>query len=456
MSETLHLFEYPLPIRIGLLVALVWLTVRYTRRGLENGLVLGLASGMAIFELFKDLGPLPILTVDRIVWPTVWSIFFLRWRRGETARHPLDTVEYCMILVLVSVVVSILTHGTYAAEFRTQERWQLGTFLRGFAMPFVAYFIARRAVVTPSQLRSLFVGIGFITAYLAFTGVAEALRIDWLVFPRSILDPTRGIHFGMVRGVFLNATHYGLALAMGLPIVILLAVVERGQRRWLWPAVVLAAGVPLLYTFERAVWLGATVALVATALAWPKRRTVFIGVMILAATVGLLFTSSTLVNRITDRARDASTINVRLDLVRTAFAMIREHPLTGVGFNRFQEETVAYSPYAIYMRYSHNTPLALLAELGMIAFMPYAAIFAFVAFKSIEIYYKKPRFRALIGVLWGTSLAYVLTMMVVELRLRLYPNALFFLLWGAAFEVIRRQAEEDQRRFPENRVIGFA
>src|SRR5581483_5687695 len=100
-------------IRILILLGLIAFTYWWTRRGVQNGLILGLVTGMIPMTeswLIRSEGGLPHLTLDRVVWPVVLLLFVLMRRRGETARRPLDAVEKNMLLLVGVIVLSMYVH----------------------------------------------------------------------------------------------------------------------------------------------------------------------------------------------------------------------------------------------------------------------------------------------------------------------------------------------------------
>ncbi len=447
METTLRLLEYPLALRIGLLIALVTFTIWYTRRGLQNGILLALITGMGIFELFKGEGILPIVSLERVVWPLVFVIFVLKRKRGETTRLPLGRVEISMLVFLAVALISMYSHQTYTADAVEGAEPRLSAFLRGFAMPFGLYFMSRRSIKTGSQLRSFLVGLGCVSGYLILTGIAEALKINWLVFPRFILDPDIGTHYGQVRGIFLNASQYGLAVTMTLPILLWLFLSDIRLHRWLWASIAILALIPLALTVQRAVWIGVLAAVVLTAFAWPRRRIVLIWSVMVVAAVSFFAISNTLAQKMETKLEDKEPVDFRLEMLRTAAAMVREKPLTGVGFNRFGEEADNYSSgqyglWASKASSAHNTFMTIFAELGLLGFLPFIGIFLFLILASLQIFWHKPQFRAIVGVLWGITASFLIMMISVDMRGNLYPVGLLFALWGMVPELVCKQSIE--------------
>jgi O-antigen ligase len=435
-----------LGIRLALLIVLSLFTFRYTSRGLHNGMWLFLITAMWPSDqvwLFPGVGMLPVMTLDRIVWLLVLLVFIVKWRQGKLDKLPPDLIEYCMCALVVVILLNMYVHKTYVIDNALSQtsgsgRPQFYAVLGGFVYPFAGYFIMRRGVRTKAQANSFLTGVGLITIYLGVIGLGEAWHQDWLVFPKYILDPKVGIHWGYVRGPFLNASWDGLAMVMGLPILLWLCFGRRDVGRWFWLLGSAVIGVTLAYVFQRAVWIGAAAALAIAVLAWPKRRLILLGLVILVAAVGGLALPKTLEERIQARWRDVENIEYRLRVGESTWAMLDDHLATGVGFYRLQSELVNAGLDPHYS--SHNTPLTLWAELGLLGFLPYLLIFILLLIKSLRAYWQFSWARMRVGGLWGITAAYVILLLAVEMRLTIYSNVLFFALWGLMLGMIQRES----------------
>jgi O-antigen ligase len=134
--------------------------------------------------------------------------------------------------------------------------------------------------------------------------------------------------------------------------------------------------------------------------------------------------------------------------------MIADHLATGVGFYRLQTELVNAGLASHYS--SHNTPLTLWAELGLLGFIPYLLIFILLLVKSGKAYWQFSWARIRIGGLWGITAAYVILLLAVEMRLTIYSNVLFFTLWGLMLEMIQRESiVRPQQDAAYRRVVRF-
>lgn len=431
--------EYGLGLTERLAFAIGWtlLAIGCTVRGPQYGFVLILISTMMRLTLFADIRGLPDITLDRLVWPVVVLMFFVKRRRGETERLPLDWIEWALLILVTVVAISIRASDNDPRPLvpMASSGVRFRPFLNGFLYPLVAYFIVRRAIRTTLQVQGFLVGIGMITVYLIITGLGEVSHQDWLVFPKYILDPAVGIHYGHARGPFVNAGVNGMAIVMGLPTVLWLFLVERDTRSWIWLGAFILSSVALVYSLQRAVWLGTAMMLGVMVVAWPKPGMVLLGSVTLTTLLGLAVISGTPVaERLTTRLADENTIEFRLEMKERSLAVIRENVWTGVGFNRFTE---AASEIARGGNVSHNTLLTIFAELGLLGLLPYLSIFLALFALLCKGYLQQPGNRSLVIIFVGIALAYLVKLNTSNIVNAGYLNILLFIFGGIVKERIR-------------------
>ncbi len=159
----------------------------------------------------------------------------------------------------------------------------------------------------------------------------------------------------------------------GVLILILLTTLPRllrrtGDRRWWTPLAWGVSGVALVLTFTRGAWGGFLAG--AAWLAFLLRRwsvLVSIGGVLLLALLALLSSG-----RMADRLQsleDPTNLRERLYMWQSGLAIVRDHPLTGVGPGQVKVVFPRYArPEAIRKSSSHvhNAPLQILAERGLL------------------------------------------------------------------------------------------
>jgi O-antigen ligase len=164
-----------------------------------------------------------------------------------------------------------------------------------------------------------------------------------------------------------------------------------------------------------------------TMAAWPGQRLISVAALVLLIGISIVIVPPTLIAKIQHRLDDEGTVLYRVRLADESAAIIREHLVTGIGLYRFNQviQKRLGKEYS-----SHNTALALLAELGLVGFLPYMTIFILCISYSVKAYWHQPESRALIAGLWGITSAYAIGLGAVEMIGTLYVNTLFFALWG--------------------------
>jgi putative inorganic carbon (HCO3(-)) transporter len=437
----MRLIDLGLPVRLFLIAALLWISFRYISRSVHYGILLLMITAIAPLPqrwLFYSVGGLPHLTIDRIVCVVLIIITMRQWSQKKLRRLRFDLVERSFLVLAILVLASMIANGTLITDTWGREKFNLGSFVSMFTFPFGAYFLARRGVTTNAQLRSFWVGVAGITVYLVITGFGEAFHQGWLVFPKFILDPDEGIHYGYVRGPFVNASWNGLALAMGIPVFLWLRSNDNETARWRWLVAILLVFMVIPYCFQRAAWLAAIASLAITMIALPRGRTLVVGALTLAVSLAILFLPAKLERQIHQKLKAHENISYRMELIRESFNLFYKHPLTGVGFDRFNVEVAE----AGLDPSSHNTPITLLVEVGLMGFLPYFAIFVSLFLVSFKLYLTEPLSRRIVAGLWGMTSAYIIMMMAVELRYVIYSNVLLYAMWGMGLEAAVRQKNQ--------------
>jgi hypothetical protein len=444
-------YELPLAVRWLLLLVVMLLTVRVAARGLQNGILLLLVTTLWPVENYTALFPsslgLPNLTLDRIVWPLILLAFIRQWKHGHVYRYPLNSIEYSMLLLLLVVIGNMFTLGTYISNQWGGERLHFDIVFSGYFLPSMSFYIMRRVILRKAQAHTFVTGIGIITIYLGITGCGEAFHLNWLVFPSYILNPHVGIHFGYVRGPFVSATINGVAMVLGLPILLWLTLGAHNSLRYIFLLGIIAVGVSLPYILQRAVWSGAAMALAITTAAWPGQRLISVAALVLLISVSILIIPPTILAKVQVKFEDRGNIEYRTRVADKSTEIIHENLVTGIGLKRFNK---AIHKLLGQGYNSHSTPLTLLAELGLLGFLPYMAIFILCILHSVKAYWHQPESRALIAGLWGVTSVYAIALGAVEMIGALYANTLFFALWGMVLGITQQRWPKSGRKVSAN------
>jgi O-antigen ligase len=329
--------------------------------------------GLAVFNgNWSNMGFGSVLVPDRMLLGAGLLALLFRISPQAKDRPPVRArPEYWLLgAAALYVTVSAIAVGsieTKVAVFRLVDRFGL--------LPFFMFAVAPIAFRTRRQ-RSILLGALVVTgAYLGLVTWADAFKVDALVWPKYILDPTVGITQGRGRGPFAAADANGLAL---LACAVAAAV---GFRLWRPRWVKIACAAVALFgiggtflTLTRSVWIGTAAAGIATMLSFrelrrylvPAGAAVFAGVLVsLAAIPGLS-------QRASDRQHDQRPIWDRQNGNAAAIRMLGDRPLVGFGWNEYNAKNSNYFvqdkniPLTGYNVPLHNVYLSNAVELGLL------------------------------------------------------------------------------------------
>ncbi|HXG16861.1 MAG TPA: O-antigen ligase family protein [Calidithermus sp.] len=157
-------------------------------------------------------------------------------------------------------------------------------------------------------------------------------------------------------------------------------------RRWRWLAWLLG-GLGLALTYVRGAWLGFLAgAVVLLGLVRRGRLLVAAGVLVLIAAIVLTPGLRRRAESIADRTD--STARERLAMWRSGLAMVRDHPLTGIGPGQVKHRYPGYAaPEFAHKRrgHLHNTPLQVAVERGLLGLGAWLALFATFFWRSARL-----------------------------------------------------------------------
>jgi putative inorganic carbon (hco3(-)) transporter len=294
------------------------------------------------------------------------------------ARLRARPLHLAMLLLLAWATLSAVAAGSLVSRAGLY-----GLLDRLGALPFLLFALAPALFGTTRRrnlLLAVLVGLGL---YLGVTAVLEGTGANALVFPRYITDPALGLHYGRARGPFLEAVANGLVLALcGVAAGMGLALWRSRWSRAAAGTCLALCGVGVLLSLTRAVWLGAVCATVAVLVAVPRLRRWLVPALALGlvAVVALLLVVPGLSDKANARTADSRSEDDRRNANATAFRVIAEHPLTGVGWEAFagaerdylrQADTYPVTNTGIAV---HNVPLSHAAELGLPAGLLWVAV----------------------------------------------------------------------------------
>jgi O-antigen ligase len=184
----------------------------------------------------------------------------------------------------------------------------------------------------------------------AVSGVAPALR------ERALAR----LAIGRASGTAALPGHFAALVVMAAPLLVRGWARAAGRRRWVWAAALLLAGAGVVLSRSLAgALLAAVLAAAAVALMRPPRAFAAAAALAVAAVAAAAALGRT------DLAA-LEPVRLRWQNWRTAAAVFAERPLLGVGLGGIGQAALATPLGAANITpYAHNTPLQLVAELGV-------------------------------------------------------------------------------------------
>jgi putative inorganic carbon (hco3(-)) transporter len=255
-------------------------------------------------------------------------------------RLRLGAVHLALVAAVAYAAASAIAAGTIADNvpfFKLFEAYGLTPFLAFAVAPLVFRTVRDRNILLVSL-----VGLG---GYLSLTTIFQTVKLNALVFPRYILDPSYGIHPGRGRGPFADAVANGQAMYVcAVACAVAGALWLQPRHRRLAGTVGVLCLLGAFMSLERSVWI-ATVCSTLLVMLWlPSLRRYLIPIVILTAILvgGSLVAIPGLYDRVSERTSAKSPIWDRENLNAAALRMIADRPLTGFGWAGFVHESRNY------------------------------------------------------------------------------------------------------------------
>ena len=307
-------------------------------------------------------------------------------------------------------------------------------------MPFAVFAVSPLVFDTPERRRILLGCLVVLGAYLGLTALFETTGPSALVLPGYISDPSLPVHFGRARGPFVQAAVNGLALYACATACAVAWTAARGWRRTACAAIGLLCAVSLIFTLQRQVWLGGSLAALLTLVAVaPLRRWLLPAAALAAAAVALtLAFVPGFSEKATKRAGQGETVAQREQLNRAALNLWERRPLTGWGYTTFERVSAEHyslpsdSGLMIKQRMPvHNVAASNLAELGLIGTSLWVAC---VAVGIVGTLLRRGPPEALAWrILLGSTFVLWLVIAIASPLTDVFPNLLLWLLAGVVY-----------------------
>ena len=245
------------------------------------------------------------------------------WNRSVLDK--LSALDWATGAFLVVAIASL-----FIAEY---EKFALREFRVIVFEPILLYAMLRTTLHSSSeQDRSRLIWRCVDALMLAGVIVAVVGLIQY-IFNINIITAEAGQH--RLRSVYGSPNNVGLFLGRVLPVMVAVALLGRGRRRWLYGAAVAPVALAIVLSFSKgALLLGVPAALVVIGVLAGGR---WLWVVVAAISAGGLAAIPLLRTPRFQSLLDltSGTSFFRLNLWQSALLMIREHPILGVGLDNF-------------------------------------------------------------------------------------------------------------------------
>lgn len=395
------------------------------------------------------------LTLPRILIVALVVAFAMMWALGRVRLLRVGTLGWVMLLLAGYFTVSAAATGWQTKAIATVHYRLIGGYWFAFAVFVLMLWSVRREVHVRWVLWFFFA----VSAYLCLTGWAEHFKVWALVWPSYISDPLRGIHWGRARGPFLVSAAMGLACVFCFFSNTVLA--RHASRTIRWPiyAVNLALLPVIFWTKTRAVWLSLIVCGILW-VAYSRRRLSRTAMVCGLAAAALLVVSINFPNIATPRREvggvtDPEPIYVRIGLALITWEIVKDHPLTGVGFGHFRDVAPRYAadPASEFFAFAstamqHNNLLSIAAETGLIGLALYLVLLWLLLRESGQLWRRLPPSaigpigRDLVVLWWVLFAGWFIDGLFRETSVHPFANSLFFGLSGAIVALNRLLAAD--------------
>lgn len=392
--------------------------------------------------LMVHMPGLPDFSLDRLFLVWIILIFFLRLilerkkLEGPFLADLLIVAHTLYVLVQLNVMDSVHFHA-----------WVIS----GLS-PLFAYIYGKNIVKSETDLNYLLAFILIMTCYFYVQSIAQQHNWTILVWPKQTLDPNEGFWTpGRSRGPFFHAPLFGQVSSMFLMVYFFM--ITRA-RKFGWKVLLLISlGLSILglfYTYTRGPWLATAVGLMVLGLLRPNYRRILLAMAVVGMIGGILGVSR-LANQqfLQERVENTNTVENRMAFLATATRMVRDHPVFGVGFFRYNDYRDHYNQTTYFPFYGmvrrqfgvgmpiHDIYLGRLAEEGAISIALMFG-FYFVVFKAFVRQWRRnpvgPWFnRDTLAVFAAMMASYLVGGMVIDYRYFDMVNVIFFLLAGIIY-----------------------
>ncbi len=297
-------------------------------------------------------------------------------------------------LFALGFVILISCLWSFNVNALTRITLTTGVYLKEQILYFVWFYLLVTLIRTPGDLRRfvMFFAVAGLLASI-FGMITRLMGGAEAITPATMGESMGGGAGGRMEGGWFGLGHpnmFAAMLLMTMPLwFFAVGHLKYGFRRFMAEVAVINGFLGLLFTYSRSAWVGSVlgVGLVGLADKASLRRVILFGaIFLIAAQTVVLFTiDMNLLEIVATRFMDLqeTAFSARPYIYESAFAVIREHPLLGVGLGAFQEYAPAI-PLGWVPSHAHNVFLAYAAEAGLPAALILALLLLRLMWMSVR------------------------------------------------------------------------
>ena len=319
--------------------------------------------------------------------------------------------------------------------------------------PFFGFLYGRYIIRKPAEIRNLMLFFAIMGVYFGITSIAEKFGIDALIWPKQILNPDAGALWqpGRSRGPVMHPPLNGQL--MGMMLLIFIMFISKARALLLKASSLIGLAIVSLgvfYAFTRGPWLATAVALGSLGVLRPNYRRILMGLAIVSMVGGVLGLYQALNSDfLQERLQKSATIENRMMFISAAVKMIRDHPICGLGFFKYNDYRDFYNqgtniPFYGYVRkhmgYNmviHDIYVGRLAEEGLISVLLLLG-FSVNIIKAWRYKWRRglndPWFdRDILTLFAAIMICYHIGGMIIDYRYFDFINVFYFLIAGIVY-----------------------
>jgi len=279
----------------------------------------------------------------------------LRGKERDDAPHLQKREMWPVAMFLLAALLSMLV-----TEYPRQSLRELRLLI---VEPVVLYVLLRAAPLDATWVRRA------VTAFVGVIAVLAIVALGLAIFGRGLTE-AEGVQ--RLKGLYPSPNHFALILGRAIPFSLALALA--GGRRWSRYAVItVILALALTSTFSGGGWMGTAGAVLAVV--WMTRGTrLAIGLLALGGVLAGVALTVLRVERIASRLDPTrGTGFIRIKLWEASLAMLRDHPILGIGLDnflyRYQQDYLPSDAAAEpNLSHPHNWALNFWLSLGLLGF----------------------------------------------------------------------------------------